>query len=84
MFSSGPPLGLVWRLLLIMGDRIQQTDEVIAITNNILSILLQIENYLDEKYHFLGQENIAKNYMMHIFKQVIEICNKGEISDGKY
>ena len=84
MFSSGPPLGLVWRLLLIMGDRIQQTDEVIAITNNILSILLQIENYLGEKYDFLGQENIAKNYMMHIFKQVIEICNKGEISDGKY
>lgn len=41
------------------------TDEPIGIVNNIFSILIQIENYLDEKYNFLGKDSIAKEYMLH-------------------
>lgn len=49
-----------------------------SIVNNILSILLQIESYLDEKYNFLGEESIAKNYIHHILKQISENFDREE------
>ena len=57
-----------------MGGQTNRTDEAIAITNDMLSILLQIENYLDEKYNFLGAESLAKNYMLHIIQQLADMC----------
>lgn len=72
MFAAGPPLGMTWRMIILMGDRANKMDEAIGITNDILSILLQIENYLDEKYHFLGADSIAKDYIMHILEQLLE------------
>lgn len=77
MFSSGPPLGSIWLLILKMGEQANMADEAINITNDILSILLQLENYLDEKYNFLGENSIAKNYMVHIIKQINELCSLG-------
>lgn len=74
MFSSGHPLGSIWNVILTMGGQTNRTDEAIAITNDMLSILLQIENFLDEKYNFLGTESIAKNYMSHIIEQLAEMC----------
>ena len=52
------------------------TDEPIGIVNNIFSILIQIENYLDEKYNFLGKDSIAKEYMLHIIEQLVDKCNE--------
>ena len=75
MFSAGSPLGATWQMILIMGGQTNRTDEALAITNDILSILLQVENYLDEKYNFLGAESIAKNYMLHIMEQLAAKCN---------
>lgn len=72
MFAAGPPLGMTWRMIILMGDRANKMDEAIGITNDILSILLQIENYLDEKYHFLGADSIAQSYIMHILEQLLE------------
>lgn len=72
MFAAGPPLGMTWRIIILMGDKAHKMDEAIGITNDILSILLQIENYLDEKYHFLGADSIAKDYIMHILEQLLE------------
>lgn len=72
MFAAGPPLGMTWRIIILMGDKSNKMDEAIGITNDILSILLQIENYLDEKYHFLGADSIAKDYIMHILEQLLE------------
>lgn len=72
MFAAGPPLGMIWQIIMVMGDKAHKMDEAIGITNDILSILLQIENYLDEKYHFLGKDSIAKDYIMHILKQLLE------------
>ena len=74
MFSSGSPLGSIWSVILTMGGQTNRTDESIAITNDMLSILLQIENYLDEKYNFLGSESLAKNYMLHIIQQLADMC----------
>ncbi|CDC79265.1 unknown [Clostridium sp. CAG:964] len=74
MFSSGSPLGSIWSVILTMGGQTNRTDEAIAITNDMLSILLQIENYLDEKYNFLGAESLAKNYMLHIIQQLANMC----------
>lgn len=76
MFSAGSPLGAIWQMILIMGGQTNRTDEALAITNDILSILLQVENYLDEKYNFLGAESIAKNYMLHIMEQLVAKCNE--------
>ena len=75
MFSSGSPLGSIWQIILSMGGQTNRTNEAIAITNDLLSILLQIENYLDEKYNFLGQDSIAKNYMLRIIQLLEEMCN---------
>lgn len=72
MFAAGPPLGMTWRIIILMGDKAYKMDEAIGITNDILSILLQIENYLDEKYHFLGADSIAQGYIMHILEQLLE------------
>lgn len=72
MFAAGPPLGMIWQIIMVMGDKAHKMDEAIGITNDILSILLQIENYLDEKYHFLGADSIAKGYIMHILEQLLE------------
>lgn len=44
--------------------------------NNIFSILIQIENYLDEKYNFLGKDSIAKEYMVHIIEQLADKCDE--------
>ncbi|WP_455258729.1 hypothetical protein [Peptoniphilus asaccharolyticus] len=44
--------------------------------NNIFSILIQIENYLDEKYNFLGKDSIAKEYMLHIIEQLADKCDE--------
>ena len=76
MFSAGSPLGAIWQTILIMGGQTNRTDEALAIANDILSILLQVENYLDEKYNFLGAESIAKNYMLHIMEQLAAKCNE--------
>lgn len=46
------------------------------IVNNIFSILIQIENYLDEKYNFLGKDSIAKEYMVHIIEQLADKCDE--------
>ncbi|MCD8328288.1 MAG: hypothetical protein LUC25_04230 [Ruminococcus sp.] len=75
MFSSGPPLGSIWTVILTMGGQTGRIDEAMTITNDVLSVLIQIENYLDEKYHFLEQESIAKNYMLHIIQQLSDLCN---------
>lgn len=72
MFAAGPPLGMIWQIIMVMGDKAHKMDEAIGITNDILSILLQIENYLDEKYHFLGADSIAKSYIMHILEQLLK------------
>ena len=76
MFSSGSPLGSFWLMIFTMGGQLHRTDAPIGIVNNIFSILLQIENYLDEKYNFLGEDSIAKNYMLHIIGQVADKCDK--------
>lgn len=75
LFSSGSPLGSIWSVILTMGGQTNRIDEAIGITNDILSILLQIENYLDEKYHFLGQESIARDYILHIAEQLVKQCD---------
>ena len=73
MLSSGPPLGQLWHIIYMMGGQTGETDAAIGITNNMISVLIQVENYLDEKYNFLGRESIAQNYMMHIVKQLAEV-----------
>lgn len=57
---------------------INSKNNPVSIVNNILSILLQIESYLDEKYNFLGEESIAKNYIHHILKQISENFDREE------
>ena len=79
MFSSGNPLGSFWLVIFTMGGQLygtDATDEPIGIVNNIFSILIQIENYLDEKYNFLGKDSIAKEYMLHIIEQLADKCNE--------
>lgn len=79
MFSSGNPLGSFWLVIFTMGGQLygtDATDELIGIVNNIFSILIQIENYLDEKYNFLGKDSIAKDYMLHIIEQLADKCNE--------
>ena len=49
-------------------------DDAMAVINDIFSILLQVENYLDEKYRFLGKDNIARDYALHIVEQLAERC----------
>lgn len=77
MFSANPPLGSFWQMLAIMGGQTNRTKEALAVTNDLLSILIQVENFFTEKYNFLGVENIAKNYMSHILDQLQEICERG-------
>lgn len=79
MFSSGNPLGSFWLVIFTMGGQLygtDATDEPIGIVNNIFSILIQIENYLDEKYNFLGKDSIAKEYMVHIIEQLADKCDE--------
>ena len=79
MFSSGNPLGSFWLVIFTMGGQLygtDATDEPIGIVNNIFSILIQIENYLDEKYNFLGKDSIAKEYMLHIIEQLADKCDE--------
>ena len=73
MLSSGPPLGQLWHIIYMMGGQTSEADAAIGITYNMISVLIQVENYLDEKYNFLGRESIAQNYMMHIVKQLAEV-----------
>lgn len=75
MFSAGNPLGSFWLAIFTMGGQLRGTDAVdepIGIVNNIFSILIQIENYLDEKYHFLGEDSIAKDYMLRVIEELAE------------
>jgi hypothetical protein len=79
LFSSGNPLGSFWLVIFTMGGQLygtDATDEPIGIVNNIFSILIQIENYLDEKYNFLGKDSIAKEYMLHIIEQLADKCDE--------
>ena len=76
MFSSTPPLGAVWQMIAVMSGQTNRLDEGIAITNDILSILLQIENFLAEKYNFLGAEGISKKYVTNILNQLSVICKE--------
>lgn len=76
MFSASTPLGAIWEMILIMGGKADKTDEALAITNDLLAILLQIENYLADKYNFLGAESISKNYIKHIMEQLLAKCNE--------
>lgn len=81
IFSSFYPLGTFWNVLFSMGTQlsdINSKNNPVSIVNNILSILLQIESYLDEKYNFLGEESIAKNYIYHILKQISENFDREE------
>jgi len=77
MFSATPPLGSIWQMIAIMSGQTNRLDEGIAITNDLLSILLQVENYLAEKYNFLGAESISKDYMSNILSQLVKICEEG-------
>lgn len=77
MFSATPPLGSIWQMIAIMSGQTNRLDEGIAITNDLLSILLQVENYLAEKYNFLGAESISKDYMSNILNQLVKICEEG-------
>ena len=77
MFSATPPLGSIWQMIAIMSGQTNRMDEGIAITNDLLSILLQVENFLAEKYNFLGAESISKDYMANILNQLLEICEEG-------
>lgn len=71
MFSTGSPIGEFWRAIFTIGVHMYGTDEVpMIITNNIFSILIQVENYLNEKYHFLGSERMAMHYIYHILEQL--------------
>lgn len=74
MFSAGEPLGSMWLVILTMGGQIDRRDDAMAVINDIFSILLQVENYLDEKYRFLGKDNIARDYALHIVEQLAERC----------
>lgn len=76
MFSSTPPLGAVWQMIAVMSGQTNRLDEGIAITNDILSILLQIENFFAERYNFLGAEGISKKYMANILNQLLVICKE--------
>lgn len=78
LFSAGPPLGSFWFVFFQMGSQLGGTYEPIGIVKNIYIILLQIENYLDEKYRFLGKDAIVKDYMHHIFQGISEKCNEEE------
>ena len=77
MFSAGPPLGSTWGIITVMGSQTNMVTEAIGVTNDMLSILLQIENYLDEKYNFLGEESVAKIYMEHVIKQIMAFIQQG-------
>lgn len=76
MFSSGNPLGQIWQMILIMGGQTNRREEAIAITTDLLSILLQIENFLYEKYNFLGAESIAQTYIRRIVEKISIMCNE--------
>lgn len=81
MFSSGSPLGTFWRILFAMGAQLPDAgaaNKPVDIVNDILSILLQVENYLDEKYNFLGNDSIARNYIYHILEQLIDNYDEEE------
>ena len=78
MFSCGEKASTFWAVLLTMGGKADKTDEAIAVTNDVLSILLQVENFLAEKYHFLGNESIAKKYMMHVMGTLSKLCEEAE------
>ena len=67
-------MGSFWLVIFTMGGQLygtDATDEPIGIVNNIFSILIQIENYLDEKYNFLGKDSIAKEYMGLFFAKTV-------------
>lgn len=72
MFSSTKPLGAIWQIFVIIGEQSGRNSEAIGIANNLLSILLQIENFLDEKYRLTGTENISQEYIYAILKQLVE------------
>lgn len=76
MFSSGSPIGALWIVILTMGGQINKKDEALGIINAIFSIMIQVENYLDEKYNFLGKESIAQDYTLHILELLAEKCNE--------
>ena len=61
-----------------MGGKANKTDEAIAVANDVLSILLQVENFLADKYHFLGDESIAKKYMLHVMGTLSKLCEEAE------
>lgn len=77
MFSAGSPIGTFWTGIFRMGMQMYGTEDVpMSIVNNIFSILIQVENYLDEKYQFLGGEHLAMDYMLHILEQTHEELTK--------
>lgn len=78
MFSCGEKASTFWAVLLTMGGKANKTDEAIAVANDVLSILLQVENFLADKYHFLGDESIAKKYMLHVMGTLSKLCEEAE------
>ena len=74
MFSCGESASTFWKVLLIMGSKANKTSEALAVANDVLSILLQVENFLAEKYRFLGDESISRKYMLHIMSTLAKEC----------
>ena len=74
MVSSGTPLGIIWNALLIMGTQADKTDQISFMINDLLSILLQIEDYLIRKYNFNEDECISPKYIKSIVEKLFAQC----------
>lgn len=71
MFACTKTCGQFWQMLFIMGDKAGRKDETIQFLNALFSILIQVEQYLVDKYQFLGADQIVKKYSTHILASII-------------
>lgn len=77
MFMCTPTCGQFWMLLLTMAAKANQRDECMQFLNDFISILIQVEEHLDDLYSPLGAKQLAQRYTSHIVSSI-----KKEITDG--
>ncbi len=71
MFAVHPECGNFWKILLTMFNLSNRGDALTPFLNDLMSVLIQVEQFLVEKYRFLGTEQIVSKYSTNLIEGIL-------------
>ena len=78
MFRCDRELGTFWKILLTMGGQVDRRKETFEIIYHLSSVLIQAEDLWHSRYRFLGEDQIARKYMVKLIERLKKYTTTGE------